>query len=351
MFEASAEFLASQPNGYFIIEAEPGVGKSAIAAEYVRRNECVAHFNVRSQGINRADQFLDSVCTQIISRYHLPYPSLPSDATRDGKFLAQLLGEVEAKAGERLVIVIDAIDEVDHTDHSGANILYLPATLPKNIYILMTRRPVTLSFTANAPQQLFDLMAYRDESLQDIQTYIRRATQREQLRMWIDAQGLTVDEFITQLADKSENNFMYLRYVLREIERGVYRDFSMETLPQGLQAYYEEHWRRMGMMDKERKRTKIKIVYVLAELREPVSRQLIADFASEDAFTVQEVLDEWEQFLRQEQVDGQTCYSIYHLSFCDFLSRKDIVQAAGVTLQGINALIADNLTQGVFGDG
>jgi hypothetical protein len=353
VFQAIAEFLASQPNGYFIIEAEPGVGKSAIAAEYVRRNECVAHFNVRSQGINRADQFLDSVCTQIISRYHLPYPSLPSDATRDGKFLAQLLGEVEAKLkrGERLVIVIDAIDEVDQTDHSGANILYLPATLPKNIYILMTRRPVTLSFTVNAPQQLFDLMAYRDESLQDIQTYIRSATQREQLRVWIDAQGLTVDEFISQLADKSENNFMYLRYVLTEIERGVYRDLSMETLPQGLQAYYEEHWRRMGMMDKERKRTKIKIVYVLAELREPVSRQLIADFASEDAFTVQEVLDEWEQFLRQEYVDGQTCYSIYHLSFCDFLSRKDIVQAAGVTLQGINALIADNLTQGVFGDG
>ena len=353
VFQAIEEFLVSQPNGYFIIEAEPGVGKSAIAAEYVRRNECVAHFNVRSQGINRADQFLDSVCTQIISRYHLPYPSLPSDATRDGKFLAQLLGEVGAKLkrGERLVIVIDALDEVDQTDHSGANILYLPATLPKGIYILITRRPVTLPFTVNAPQQLFDLMAYQDESLQDIQTYIRGATQRQQLRAWIDAQELTVDEFIIQLADKSENNFMYLRYVLTEIERGVYRDFSMETLPQGLQAYYEEHWRRMGMMDKQRKRTKIKIVYVLAELREPVSRQLIAEFASEDAFTVQEVLDQWEQFLRQEYVDGQSCYSIYHLSFCDFLSRKDIVQAAGVTLQGINALIADNLTQGVFGDG
>jgi hypothetical protein len=351
VFQAIAEFLASQPNGYFIIEAEPGVGKSAIAAEYVRRNACIAHFNVRSQGINRADQFLESVCTQIISRYNLPYPSLPSDATRDGKFLAQLLGEVETKAGTRLVIVIDALDEVDQTDHSGANILFLPVTLPKNIYILMTRRPVTLPFTAISPQQVFDLMVYRDESLQDIQTYIRGAMQRQQLRAWIDAQELTVDEFIIQLANKSENNFMYLRYVLREIERGVYRDFSMETLPQGLQAYYEEHWRRMGMTEKERKRTKIKIVYVLAELREPVSRQLIAEFASEDAFTVQEVLDEWEQFLRQEYVDGQTCYSIYHLSFCDFLSRKDIVQAAGVTLQGINALIADNLTQGVFGDG
>jgi len=61
---------------------------------------------------------------------------------------------------------------------------------------------------------------------------------------------------------------------------------------------------------------------------------------------VQEVLDEWEQFLRKEQVNDETYYSIYHSSFRDFLYRKDIVQAAGVTLQGINALIADNLTQG-----
>jgi len=106
----------------------------------------------------------------------------------------------------------------------------------------------------------------------------------------------------------------------------------------------------MGMFDKESKRTKIKIVYVLAELREPVSRELIAEFAGEDAFTVQEVLDEWQQFLHRDKFNGETRYSIYHSSFCDFLSRKDIVQAAGVTLQEINAQIADNLMQGMFGD-
>ena len=352
VFKAIDDFLASQPNGYFIIEAEPGVGKSAIAAEYVRRTACVAHFNVSSRGINRADQFLESVCTQIISRYSLTYASLPSDVTRDGKFLAQLLSEVGAKLkrNERLVIAIDALDEVDQIDHTGANILYLPATLPKDIYFVMTRRPVTLPFTVNIPQYLFDLMQYQAESLQDTQTYIRGATERQQLRAWIDAQGLTVEEFITQLANKSENNFMYLRYVLADIERCVYQNLSIDSLPQGLEAYYEKHWRDMGMTAKPLPRTKIKIVYVLAELREPVSRELIADFAREDAFTVQEVLDEWEQFLRHEQVDGETCYSVYHSSFCDFLVHKDIVQAAGVTLQGINALIANNLTQGVFGD-
>jgi len=353
VFEAIEEFLTSQPNGYFIIQGEPGIGKSAILAKYVQKAGCVAHFNVRSQGITSVERFLKNVCTQLISRYNLPYSSLPPDATRDGQFFAQLLGEVSAKlkTGERLVIAIDALDEVERTDHTGANLLYLPARLDKGVYFVMTQRPGTLPLTVNTPPHRFDLMQHQEQSLQDIQTYIRGEIKKSsQLQAWIDEKGLTVEEFITQLANKSENNFMYLKYVLPDIEGGKYGDLSIENLPQGLEAYYEDHWRRMGMTDKERKRTKSKIVYVIAELRQPMPRREITEFAEEDAFTVQEVLDEWEQFLRKEQVNDETYYSIYHSSFRDFLYRKDIVQAAGVTLQGINALIADNLTQGVFGD-
>jgi hypothetical protein len=353
VFEAIEEFLTSQPNGYFIIEGEPGIGKSAILAKYVQKTGCIAHFNVRSQGITSVERFLKNVCTQLISRYNLPYSSLPPDATRDGQFFARLLGEVSAKlkAGDRLVIAIDALDEVDRTDHTGANLLYLPARLDKGVYFVMTQRPGTLPLTVSTPPHRFDLMQHQEQSLQDIQTYIRGEIKKSsQLQAWIDEKGLTVEEFITQLANKSENNFMYLKYVLPDIKNGKYKDLSIESLPQGLQAYYEEHWRRMGMTDKETKRTKSKIVYVIAELRQPMPRREIAEFAEEDAFTVQEVLDEWEQFLRKEQVNDETYYSIYHSSFRDFLYRKDIVQAAGVTLQGINAVIADNLTQGVFGD-
>jgi hypothetical protein len=353
VFEAIENFLTNQPNGYFIIEGEPGIGKSAILAKYVQKTGCVAHFNVRSQGITSVERFLKNVCTQLISRYNLPYSSLPPDAKRDGQFLAQLLGEVSAKLkkGDRLVIAIDALDEVDRTDHTGANLLYLPTRLDKGVYFVMTQRPGKLPLTVNTPPHRFDLMQHQEQSLQDIQTYIRGEIKKSsQLRAWIKEKGLTEEEFVTQLANKSENNFMYLKYVLPDIERGKYKDLSIDSLPQGLQAYYEDHWRRMGMTDKERKRTKIKIVYVLAELREPVSRKLIGEFSGEDAFTVQEVLDEWEQFLHNDKVDGETRYSVYHSSFCDFLARKDIVQAAGVTLQGINALMADNLTQGVFGD-
>ena len=352
VFEAIEDFFHKQPNGYFTIEADPGVGKSAILAEYVRRTGCVVHFNVRSQGINRAEEFLKCVCTQLIERYNLPHPlPLNSENTRDGNFLARLLNEIVgtqslALREKAVVIAVDALDEVDLSSQTaGANALYLPASLPNGVYFILTKRLTPLPLAVNN-QRIFDLMQYEAESLQDVQTYIRRrASESALLQEWIASRGLAVEEFVRALSEKSDRNFMYLRYVLPAIEQGAYQDLCIENLPEGLEQYYYQHWENMGMTAKPLPRTKIKIVYVLAEARQPVSRQLISEFAGEDALTVQEVLEEWEQFLREQRVDGQTRYSIYHASFQDFLHHQDIVQAAGVTIQGINALIADNLSQ------
>lgn len=365
VFAAIEEFLDNEACGYFIIEADPGVGKTAILAEYVKRTRCVAHFNVRSQGINRAEEFLKCVCTQLIERYKLPY-SLPltPEHTRDGNFLARLLNEIStldtsvddtyatttlktgAKSTSKLVIAVDALDEVDLSSHTlGANVLYLPASLPQSVYFILTKRMTPVPMVVNH-HRVFELMQYATESLQDAKTYIRcRVNHSEALQTWIGSQGLTVEEFVTTLAEKSDHNFMYLRYVLPAIESGTYQDLTIENLPEGLEQYYYQHWQNMGMTAKPLPRTKIKIVYVLAEARKPVSRQLISEFSGEDALTVQEVLDEWQQFLREQRIDGQTGYSIYHTSFQDFLHCQDIVQAAGVTIQGINAMIADNLAQ------
>ncbi|MEZ2269845.1 MAG: AAA family ATPase [Microcoleus sp.] len=353
VFEAIADFIDNQPNGYFTIEADPGVGKSAILAKYIQQHNCIAHFNVRLQSINRTAQFLESVCRQLIDRYDLPYPSLPPETTRDSNFFAQLLHEVTAKLGEseKLVIAIDALDEVDlASQDASANILYLPACLPKAVYFLMTQRRITLPFVVHSPQHLFNLMEYRDQSRRDVEDYIRDATRHPKLREWIDKRELTLEEFVNPLADKSENNFMYLRYILPQIEQGFYQNLKIENLPKGLEGYYEDHWRRMGMTAKPLPRTKLKIVYILGEICQPVSRCLISEYAKEDQLTVQEVLDEWEQFLREQEIDNQKCYNLYHASFLDFLHRKNIVKAAGVDIKNINAIIANRLWEGLFGN-
>jgi serine/threonine-protein kinase len=174
-----------------------------------------------------------------------------------------------------------------------------------------------------------------------VREYIQnRVNSSEKLRQRVDERGETVAEFIDKIVDKSENNFMYVRYVLQDLEKGLYQDLSLESFPQGLQGFYEFHWRRMGMADQSLPDAKIKIVYILGEVRQPVSRQQICDFSGEDVRTVQMVLNEWEQFLHELLSDNQKRYSIYHASFRDFLHRKDILEKTGLTIPGIHQLIA-----------
>lgn len=360
IFDDINHFLNENPKGYCILEGDPGAGKTAIMAKFVHDTKAIAHFNIRSMSINKPHQYLESVCRQLVERYQLPYPSLPAEATRDGGFLMQLLSEAsdKLKPGERLIIAIDALDEVDSGGTPG-NILYLPPTLPNYVYFVMSTRRFPYALVVDAPTETLSLNApqYNQGIDRDIRQYIFNATGRYDLQGWIDAQYLSVDEFVTQLAFKSEQNFIYLTLVLGDIEKGRYENLNIERLPKGLEQYYDNHWNIMGMRppNQEPPRKKLRVIYVICELREPVSRQLITEFAQTDGLdidelTVQSIIDEWYQFMHEQQTANRKIYSLYHTSFREFLHRKDVVQLAAVTIEGINKLIADNLWKDLFGD-
>ena len=353
VFEAIIEFLQKKPKGYFVLEADPGVGKSSIMAKLVllMKRRCVVHFNSQSQGTVKAKQFLENACTQLIQAFKLDYPKLPENATTDGNFLSRLLGEVSPKlGGKKLVFVVDALDEVDMSDQGrGSNVLYLPDALPDNVYFIVSKQPKTLRLPNH---QVFDLMQYSAESLADVKVYIdKRTSNSASIQNWINRQNLQREQFVAAVAEKSQNNFMYLRYVLNDIDSGKYSDVNLQDLPRELEGYYEKHWARMEMAvrDRELRRRKLKVIYLLTKTRKPVSCDILADFAEEDALDVQEVLDDWEQFLRRSG-DISPDYSIYHASFQRFLHRKDVVQKAGVSLPDIDTAISDNLWEDLYGD-
>ena len=346
IFDAIEAFISNNPKGYFTIIGDPGQGKSAILAKYLQDKECIAHFNILLQGPNRADQFLESICNQLIDRYQLPYESLPINATRDGEVLGQLLDEAaQNRNNHPIVIAVDALDEVDLASYrDAANILYLPPHLPNGVYFILTRRRgVEVSPTVYTPSQLLNLLDYQIDSERDVRTYIQnRVNSSEQLRLRIAERDETVADFTDKISEKSEANFMYLRYVLLDIENGLYRDLTLEQFPQGLQGYYDFHWRRMGMTDDPLPVEKIKIVYILGEVREPVSLRKICDFSGEEQYTVQKVLNEWQQFLHELVKESEKRYSVYHSSFRDFLHRQDVLDKHPVTIPGIHQLIAKN---------
>ena len=359
VFDAIREFTEVNGRGFFTIEGDLGAGKTSIIAEYVRRTGCIAHFNVRSQGITSAAQFMASVSDQLAARYGLARLPLAEAELWRGQALGGLLAEARSAmaAGENLVVAIDALDEVDTSkDAVGANILSLPLAPPEGVYFLLAQRRGRIGLQTASPSRAYDLGEHREQTMADIREYLRQAAAGTQLRHWLHTRGITVLDFIEILADKSEGNFMYLRYVLPDLTSEGLQSLDITDLPQGLESYYQVHWQVMGMTQRPLPRLKIWVLYLLCELARPVTSALLAHILSRvepgaDTIAVQDVLDEWRQFLHREPAGGGPRFSIYHASFRDFLHRNDIVASAGTSVPGVNGIIADALWEHVYGQG
>lgn len=325
VFETFEQFITDNPHGYFTIVGDAGMGKSSIVAKYVWENQSPCYFNILVERRNRPELFLKSIRRQLIDRYQLPN----SEDADLPTLLAQVAGKLTA--GDRFVIAIDALDEVEQ--EAGENLLNLPTTLPNNVYFLLTRRPFNLGqrrLVVSPGVSVKDL-DLRDEKYMnfnhdDIKEYIRffintDPDYKDGLRKWIQTHSIADLTFVEQVAKKSENNFMYLRYILPAIANDYYNDLDLKQLPDGLQEYYQSHWVKMEMESKPGQLMEM-VLYILLEIGTPIPCQMIAGIAGADECDVGKVLDKWVEYLKQQNVDGEMCYSIYHASFLDFLKGK-----------------------------
>ena len=348
VFDTFQEFITANPHGYFTIVGDAGMGKSSIAAKYVWEHQSPCYFNILVERRNRPELFLKSIRRQLIDRYQLP--------NSEDADLPTLLAKVAGKltAGDRLVIAVDALDEVEQ--EPGGNLLHLPKNLPNNVYFLLTRRPYSLDkkrLLVDVPEKELDLRdsKYVDFNQDDIKEYIHFVINTDSdyqngLRNWIQSRSITDTTFVEQVAKKSENNFMYLRYVLPAIAKGVYNDLSLKQLPDGLLEYYQSHWVKMGMEAKPGQLMEM-VLYILLEIATPISCEMIAGIAEVDECSVGKVLDKWVEYLKKQNVGKEICYTIYHASFLDFLKSKREMDSKRKMFQEVNQRIVDYLEKGI----
>jgi hypothetical protein len=219
-----------------------------------------------------------------------------------------------------------------------------------------------------APSQILDLGDYPEQNRDDVQAYIRQCltpltplgkggtrienslgkegTKMEEsessnsppflrgaggdLKSWLATHTINEQEFCNRLTAQTENNFMYLSEILAAITEGFYSQaLKLARLPPNLEAYYQSHWQRMA--GKELSSVELGILRCLVTLQpslapplksEGISAQLIAETIDEDEYDVEVVLENWIEFLQQEQIDGETRYSLYHSSFRDWLGQQ-----------------------------
>lgn len=351
LFDAVESFFIDHSRGYVVVRGDPGIGKTAFAAELVRRHGFLHHFNIRAMGINTASAYLSNICSQLISLYGLEYASLPEQTVQDGGFISQLLFEVshQLQTDNRCVIVIDGLDEVERLGlPTGINPLYLSPILPPRTYIVLTTRQIVLP-RIDCEQKIVDLEHDSVGNIADIREYLIGHFQRPEIQSYIQRQKIDEAQFLDVMQDKSEGNFMYLRYVLPEIVRGAYESLALEEVPNGLENYYEDHWQRMrGLNEQDWFDYKLPVILALTVAKEPISIELLGDYSGIYQLPrIRNVLTDWAQFLHTEEVEyegqKQKRYRIYHASFQDFISRKEDVLDERVSRQQASKRIADSL--------
>ncbi|MEH1969782.1 ATP-binding protein [Nostoc sp.] len=303
VFTAISNFLQRCDRGYFTIIGAPGSGKSSILAKYVTENPHVLYYNAQLPDKNCAEEFIATICTQIAQT---------SQETSLHSLLQQVSDKLEPQ--QKFIIAIDALDAVNHTNQTpGSNLFYLPRYLPRGIYFLLTRRPYVRKQSGlliEAPSEILDLAAYPQQNREDVESYIRQYVNND-------------EELTAQLIAKSENNFMYtsakLSDHLSQILPAISKEF--EQLPPSLEAYYQQHLHKMipPNSPSQERELKSSVLSVLVQVSSVISAESIASTIDADEYDVEEVLENWREFLTLQEIDGEIRYSLYHSSFRDFL--------------------------------
>ncbi|AFY36248.1 ATP-binding protein [Calothrix sp. PCC 7507] len=265
IFTAIDDFLHKCDRGYFTIVGTPGSGKSAILAKFVSANPHpninIIYYNAQIENKNTAEEFLKYVCTQLIGERENRKGEIPDNATEGSWFLSLLLQQIsdELQPNQKLIIAIDALDAMNPNNQPlGTNLFYLPRYLPQGIYFLLTRRPFKKEKSGlliEAPSQILDL------SQHDLKNW---DTESEFTQHWQKMQGEGFSDIaikILQVLATAENEGISANAILQRIH---------QTNPPTLDV---------------------------------------------DIFDVEEVLENWFEFLQQHQVDNEIRYRFYHSNF------------------------------------
>lgn len=338
LFAELEKFRSAAGRGYFEIVADAGLGKTALAAEIVKRYRALCFFADASRGLTRAEQFLTYLCGEAITRYKMDCDYLPARAGEDLTYLERRLKEAAAKSAP-VWVVVDGLDEADRPSDK-ANPLLLPKHLPQGVYFVVTHRPgIELQTLPDTSKVRYEIFRDAPDQQGAIEQYLTQCVSHDkQVKAALPdlRPSLGPEAFIARMKLASEGNFMYLSYVLADIVSP--RDpgqeaLDLDNLPQGLQGYYQQFWSTMEQAKAEEGRTEWNTLYRpiierLAVAAEPVTADWLGAQIERPPQEVRETLSRWTRLLGKERIGERETWRVVHRSFSDFLADKVDLRSA-----------------------
>jgi hypothetical protein len=320
----------------FLIEAEPGTGKTALVAEVVRRNDqdriLAYHFcNSQNEDTINPRRFVRSIAAMLcgtVSAYRerLRDVDLVSALRIENNPTTMLWQGVLAPLDEvpmegTYYLIIDALDEaMGRADMSipellSQELVHFPAWLK---LVVTTRR---------------DDRVPRFQSAKRCRLAESEARQRDDLRLFIerrltepDLRSRFADEetrrrAVSDIVQRSAGNFQYAAMVLDELSRGVLDIGAIDRLPGSLADLYENRTRARfpAATDFDPAR---RILGVLLAARQPLTQKQLALVIGPDRYgEPSDTLNKLSYFVTWDTgPEDERFYRIAHKSFADWLT-------------------------------
>lgn len=334
-------FTAASESGWFLIEGDAGVGKTAFASVLSARQDLPHHFCGLPSG-GAPGRALRSLAAQIIEREGLAADlgtaGLPDEASTPEWFDVMLSAAVERRRssgnGAPIVLVIDALEDAELVRGMPFG---LPRSLPKGVCIVATRRLGSHPLPLEGDVHITHLRASDPRNLRDVEEMLRKTAEDPKMVLRLAAAGVETEWFIDTLMTRCGGVWIYLHYVESEIRLGLRRVDELESLPSGLWSYYAQtlassRLQSVDLWDEEVRG----LLVVIGTVMEPVSFPLACAFAEVTPVPrLRRLLDgPWRPFLMtiDAHPGEETRYAPLHTTFREFVRGELNPRAAEVAV-------------------
>lgn len=328
-------WLATDQRRVFVIIAEPGLGKSSIAAWLTQtRNDVVAaHFctqqNSRSQNPH---DYVASLVAQLHNR-------LPGFAERVESRNPEFRRERAMDAFRELIVeptrnlprperpwiaVIDSLDEaIGRTGETILDVLASQAQdLPAWLRFLATTRPEKAVLERIRALNVFELVADRPENRADLREYIRARSATPGV---IKRSGPDIAVVAAGLDALAEGNFLYARLALDAIEEGALQAEDLGRLSPGLAVFFREGFHRRFPDLETYRKVIAPMLCALVAARAPLSVEalssvLLGRYSREPCLEWESPLRGLRPYLREIQGETGLGYVLFHKALADWLT-------------------------------
>jgi tetratricopeptide (TPR) repeat protein len=326
-------WLTTTDKRAMILLAEPGFGKSAIAAWITKRWQSqVVGVHFCTQGDSRTRDPYEFVAN-LVGQLDGTLPGFGEAVTEHypeqrrktaGDAFRELIVEVVRKLpapGHPHLIVVDSLDE--SLAQPGEKILDVliehAGDLPPWLRLIATSRPEEEVMRRIPALSGLELNCERPDNLADVSAYILSRLSSGQLAAGTGA-GAEIKE---QLEKLSAGNFLYAKMALDALADGAMTAEDINHLAPGLVQVFREMFRRRFPDPGLYQQAHASLLRALVAARSPLSFALLHEVAGGEAETVFDRLDELRSCLRVTGRGENASYSIFHRSLADWLADRE----------------------------